>query len=256
MRKMILIVLLAGCVPNSDTCESSECLPREGYFYCGADMDCGLQTERIVQLWQNLAGPIQPRALLPNTDGCEVLSLGSADTTGAVKVTPLIAQGTSLKSFVVAANAPYVGFLKGPLQIDPIEDAEFIGSGVTNPVSYLDIIAFKRAPPFMPTRAPLDYYANTPTGNTFYFPVRGRKRVSAIGVPVSGTVTITAYRAIQSTGYTLDSKTGAGGATVFADWDGVGNQAAAFPPVSTIDYIAIAVDAAGFSRIGIEAWDF
>lgn len=212
--------------------------------------ECRNEPERIVVQW--VTGST---ATIPNRQGTSCLALGSLDTAGAVIVTPQQSQSTSIKPFIVSARAPFVGWLEGPLNITPVGGVEPLSSAQYAQLDVMDIMSFPHEPNSKPARAAY-FYDGAPVGSTFYFRVRGRKRI-IVTVQTTGTaiISIEAQRLVDGSLFTIDSKSTAAGTSL--TWQPnplIQGDGTTDPSFDVIDYMNVQTGGT-FSHVGVEAWD-
>jgi len=174
-------------------------------------MNCGAPFDRLVITGWQESNASPSSVLIPNNNGYQMLALGNADQVGAVIVTPQKAQQSSNVPFIVAAGAPLIGPLDGPLIVSPL----FLPGSTLVPsvIPTLDLLCFESLPPFyVAARAPF-FYAQTFTSAqiaSFSVNVRGRRRVLVAIQPGAGTTT----DAFTIAGYSYGTTIGASSSTV------------------------------------------
>lgn len=242
-------------------------------------MACKAAQQRITQVWQETNA--NPGVQVANPNGASYIALGSLDTVGAVQISCNRPQASGFSNFVVAAGAPFVGYIEGPFLVLPIYYNAFSAS---QPL-VLDMLIFEDLPPVpVGARAPL-LLSVTATGASFATGfgglsanVRGRTRVTAAirnvsatgtgddfdvngyqlaapAVPLSGTTTpATATNAqVQSGSYTNVLTT-----QVHQFFPTISPPSGDYPGVDSLDYVEIGdVTAAQLGQYSliIQAWD-
>ena len=243
----VLVFSLVGCASGP----SISCTNEDEY------MGCKNPPERITQNWVVGSGSVQPKATFFNRTGARMIALGSADTVGAVVVTPQQANGTANSPILVTAGSPYVGFLQGPLNITAVNGYESLSAGSApgyNPI--LDILLYEEEPVVKPERGAFfaEVIGSVPTAITF--PVRGRKRISVLA-QCAGITSIFANRTLNNSIVTVDSIAGGAGVITHAEWNGSSQYTATakVPGFGTYDTITV-LFASSPGNVNIEAWDF
>jgi hypothetical protein len=235
-------------------------------------MTCINKPNRIVQVgW--LETTANTGLLYPNENGCVYIALGSNDTVGAVIIEPQIAQeSSSLRPYIVAAGAPFIGHIKGPFKVKPI----FAHVFAPTYANVLDLLIFEDFPPFaVEKRAPL-LVALRAAGTTtpaISANVRGRARVTVSirrenAVGAGDTFAISGYQiaaseyGIGATAANIAVQTGAYAAVTanqtheFSPTAGL--PAGAYPGNDSLDFVIIQATSAteaGIYALIVQAWD-
>lgn len=152
-------------------------------------MACKAAQTRITQVgWYD--ANTNTGIIVANPNGTSYMALGSLDTVGAVQVACSRPQSNGQSNFVVAAGAPFVGYIAGPFTLLPLY--YYLTPITLNVPPVLDVLMFEDLPPVpVGARAPL---LVSVTGGAAAYQiganVRGRKRVLfAISPGLAGTTT-------------------------------------------------------------------
>jgi hypothetical protein len=269
MRAMTLatVLLLVGCTQGDGTEYA------EPVHECEEDMgNCRTPQERYVQIgWQDATS--NSGFHVANRNGCEMIALGSQDTSGGVIIVPAMNNGTGLKQIVVTPEAPFIGWIEGPFQVLPIYTGVPVITAGLLPV--LDLLVYETQPPwFSNKRAPVywsNLYTTLASAFSFVLPTRGRRlievSVTEAGYPSTDTWTLTATHygvafqgqsGVVASGATLDTRAYATPAAAFRATFNDINGLSAVPGSPRFDRLTVANAGTGAVQaavVVVQMWD-